>query len=49
MVFPLDFQSGGWWFDPGLCCHVVVLDKELYSTLSFLTQVYAGWGNLAMD
>ena len=36
----LDFQSGGWWFEPSLCRRVVSLDKKLYSTLSLFTQVY---------
>ena len=40
MVSELDFRSGGWWFEPGLCCRVVSLDKKLYSTLSLFTQVY---------
>ena len=40
MVSPLDFRSGGRWFDPGLCRRFVSLDKKLYSTLSLFTQVY---------
>ena len=38
----LDFWSGGRWFEPDLCCHVVSLDKKLYSTLSLslFTRVY---------
>ena len=56
MVSALDFRSGGWWFDPGLCRRVVSLGKKLYSTLSLFTQVYK-WvpaiiilgSNLAMD
>ena len=41
MVRTLDFQLEGWWFEPGLCRHrrVVSLDKKLFSTLSFSTQV----------
>ena len=31
-------RSGGRWFEPGLCRHVVSLDKKLYSTLSLFTQ-----------
>ena len=56
MVSALDFQSGGRWFEPGLCRRVVSLDKKLYSTLSLFTQVYKCvpaiimlGGNLAMD
>ena len=26
----LDFRSGGWWFEPSLCRHVVLSDKKLY-------------------
>ena len=56
VVSNLDFRSGGWWFEPGRCSHVVSLDKKLYSTLSLFTQVYK-WvpaiimlgGDLAMD
>ena len=56
MVSPLDFQSGGQWFEHGHCRRVVSLDKNPYSTLSLFTQVYK-WvpamiilgGNLAMD
>ena len=56
VVSALDFPFGGRWFEPGLCRHVVSLDKKLYSTLSLFTQVYK-WvpaiillgGNLAMD
>ena len=56
MVSALDFWSGGRWFEPDHCHHVVSLDKKLYSTLSLFTQVYK-WvpaiimlgGNLAMD
>ena len=56
MVSTLVFQSGGRWFEPGLCRCVVSLNKKLNSTLSFFTQVYK-WvlaiiilvGNLAMD
>ena len=56
MVSALDFRSEGRCFEPGLCCHVVSLDKKLYSTLSLFTQVYK-WvpaiimlgGNLVMD
>ena len=33
------FQSEDWWSEPGLCHHVVSLDKKLYSTLSLFTQV----------
>ena len=40
MVSALDFQSGGRWFEPGLCRRVVSLDKKLYSTLSLFTQLY---------
>ena len=40
VVSALDFQSGGWGFEPGLCRRVVSLDKKLYSTLSLFTQVY---------
>ena len=40
VVSMLDFQSGGWWIKPGLCHHVVSLDKTLYSTLSLSTQLY---------
>ena len=29
--------SVGQWFKPGLCCHVVSLDKKLCSTLSLST------------
>ena len=55
-VSVLDFQSEGRWFEPGLCCRAVSLDKKLYFTLSLFTQVYK-WvsaiimlgGNLAMD
>ena len=56
VVGPLDFRSCGRWFEPSFCRRVVSLDKKLYSTLSFFTQVYK-WvpviimlgGNLAMD
>ena len=58
MVNALDVQSVGRWFKPGLCHHVISLDKKFYSTLSVftLTQVYkmgtgdpnAG-GNVVMD
>ena len=56
VISALDFRSGGRWFEPSLCCHVVSLDKKHYSTLSLYTQVYK-WvtaiimlgGNLAMD
>ena len=56
MVSALDSRSGGQWFEPGLCRHVVSLDKKLYFTLSLFTQVYK-WvpaiimlgGNVAMD
>ena len=56
MVSALDFRSGGQWFEPGLCRHVVSLDKKLYSTLSLFIQVYK-WvpaiimlgDNLALD
>ena len=56
VVSALDFQSRGRWFEPGHCCHVVSLEKKLYSTLSLSTQVYK-WvpaiimlrSNLAMD
>ena len=40
MVSVLDFQSGGWWFEPSLSCYVVSLDKKLCFTLSLFTQVY---------
>ena len=40
MVSVLDFRSGGQWFEPSFCRHVVSLDKQLYSTLSLFTQVY---------
>ena len=56
MVSTLDFQSEGRWFESGLYCCVVSLDKKLCSTLSLIPQVYK-WvltiimlgGNLAMD
>ena len=56
VVSALDFRSGGRWFEPGHCRHVVSLDKKLHFTLSLFTQVYK-WisaiimlgGNLAMD
>ena len=34
MVSVSDFQPEGQWFEPGLCRHVVSLDKKLCSTLS---------------
>ena len=40
MVSALDFQSGGRWFEHGLCRRVVSLDKKLNYTLSLCTQVY---------
>ena len=40
VVSALDFRSGGRWFEPSLCRHVVSLDKKLYSTLSLFTKVY---------
>ena len=40
MVSALDFQSGGRWFEPSLCRHVVSLDKKLYFRWSIFTQVY---------
>ena len=40
VVSALDFRSGGRWFEPSLCLHVVSLDKKLYSILSLFTQVY---------
>ena len=41
VVSALDSRFRGWWFDPGLCHHVVSLDKNChYSTLSLFTQVY---------
>ena len=40
VVTALHFRSGGRWFEPSLCCHVVSLDKKSYSTLSLFTQVY---------
>ena len=40
MVSALHFRSRGRWFEPSLCCHVVSLDKKLYSTLSLLSQMY---------
>ena len=40
VVSALDFLSGGWWFEPGLCRHVVSWDKKLYSISSLFTQVY---------
>ena len=56
MVSALDFQSGGWWFEPSFWCCVVSLDKKLNFTLLLFTQVYK-WvpvimmlgGNLAID
>ena len=43
VVSALDFRSEGRWFKPGLCRRVVSLDKKLYFTLPFFTQVYK-WG-----
>ena len=40
MVSTFDFRSGGRWFEPSLCCHVVSLDNKLHFTLSLFTQVY---------
>ena len=37
VVRALDIRSGGRWFEPGLCRHVVSLDKKLYSTLCSLS------------
>ena len=34
VVSALDFQSGGQWFEPSLCRHVVSLDKKLYMMYS---------------
>ena len=56
VISPLDFRSGGQWFEPSLCRHVVAFDTKLYFSLSLFTQVYK-WvpaiimlgGNLAMD
>ena len=39
VVSALDFCSGGWWFEPGLCRHDVSIDKKIYSTLPLFTQV----------
>ena len=36
----MGLRYGGWWFEPGLCRRVVFVDKKLYSTSSFFTQVY---------
>ena len=60
VVSLLDFRFRGLWFEPGLCCCVVSLDKKLYSTLSLFTKVGTsehsaegvggrGADNLAMD
>ena len=61
VVSMLNFEPEGWWFELGLCHHVVFSDKKLCSTQSFSTQVYkwvlatytwgggGGGGNLAMD
>ena len=40
MVSTSDFEPEGRWFEPGLCCRVVSLDKKLCFTLSLSTQVY---------
>ena len=40
VVSASNFQPEGWWFEPGLCHHVVSLDKKLCSTLSLSAQVY---------
>ena len=40
VVNTLDFQPEGRWFEPGLCRHVVFLDKKLYFILSLFTLVY---------
>ena len=40
VVSALDFRSGGRWFEPGHCHHVVSLDNKRYFTLSLFTRMY---------
>ena len=40
LVGALEFKSEGRWSRPGLCHHVVYLDKKLYLTFSLSTHVF---------